>query len=441
MSSEESVQLKRRISTFGVTMYGIGNILGAGIYALIGEVLGITGNFSWLAFILAAIVGGLTGLSYAELSAMYPKSAAEFVYAQEAFQNRLVSFLLGWIIIFSGLFSAATVALSFGGYLAALLGIPETWVIIVIGLVLVFALSGINHFGIRESTWTNIVFTLVEAVGLVLIILIGIPFIGTVNYFELPPAAPMTAIFSAVALIFFAYIGFEDIANIAEEVKDPNRSLPKGIVYSIIVTTIIYGFVSLSIVSILPYSEISGSPAPLNAVASAVLGPVGGLVMSIIALFATANTVLIIMIVNSRMIFGMARDRALPHRFSILSVKRQTPSNAILVTMSFTMALLFFGDLTLVANATVVGVIITFFLVNLSAIALRRKNPDKIRPFKIWPSIKNVPIPALIGVIVCVSLLFTFNLLIVGIQVAIIVAGILVFYAVRSRFQEKTEPS
>ncbi|MHA1410585.1 MAG: amino acid permease, partial [Candidatus Odinarchaeia archaeon] len=110
---EEKPKLKRRVGLFAVTIYGVGNILGAGIYALIGEVVGITGNMTWVAFILAAIIGSLTGLSYAELSAMYPKSAAEFVYADRAFNKRLLSFVLGWVIIFSGLFSAATVALSF----------------------------------------------------------------------------------------------------------------------------------------------------------------------------------------------------------------------------------------------------------------------------------------------------------------------------------------
>ena len=223
-------KLKRRVSLFALTVYGVGNVLGAGIYSLIGEVVGITGNLSWLAFIIASITGALTGLSYAELSAIYPKSAAEFVYTEEAFKKRIVSFILGWIIIFSGILSAATVALAFGGYLSGLNGIPSKYLNIIFAIILVVILSVVNLIGIKTSTRTNIIFTLIEASGLIIIIIIGIPSIGTVDYFALPPASTFTAVFSSVALIFFAYIGFEDIANIAEEVKEPHKNLPKAII-------------------------------------------------------------------------------------------------------------------------------------------------------------------------------------------------------------------
>ncbi|MHA2474732.1 MAG: APC family permease, partial [Promethearchaeota archaeon] len=316
VEDEKTPKLKRRISLFALTIYGVGNVLGAGIYALIGEVVGITGNLSWLAFILASITGALTGLSYAELSAMFPKSAAEFVYTEKAFKIRLLSFLLGWIIIFSGILSAATVALGFAGYLANLIGFSPYFLVVIFAVILVVIVSLINFVGIRASTWTNIVFTLIEASGLILIIIIGMPSLGTVNYFVIPVGGSYGAIFSAIALIFFAYIGFEDIANVAEEVKRPARNLPRAIIYSIIITTVLYCLTALSVVSILPYSVIASSSAPLSDVASAVLGPIGGIIMSFIALFATANTVLIMMIVTSRMMYGMARDKALPEGLS-----------------------------------------------------------------------------------------------------------------------------
>ena len=338
---KERPKLKRRISLFGVTVYGVGNVLGAGIYALIGDVVGETGNISWLAFILASVTGALTGLSYAELSAMYPKSAAEFVYTEEAFKIRILSFLLGWIIIFSGILSAATVALGFAGYLANLIEIPSIILVVIFAVILIVIVSLINFVGIRASTWTNILFTLIEASGLILIIIIGIPFLGTVNYFVLPIGSSFGAIFSAVALIFFAYIGFEDIANIAEEVKKPTRNLPRAIIYSIIITTVLYCLTAISVVSILPYSVIADSQAPLDDVASAVLGDVGGMIMSFIALFATANTVLIMMIVTSRMMYGMARDKALPEGLSKVSPKFRTPAIAVLVTMILTIIPLF----------------------------------------------------------------------------------------------------
>ena len=442
---KERPKLKRRVSLFGVTVYGIGNILGAGIYALIGEVVGHTGNFSWLAFIIASVIGALTGLSYAELSAMYPKSAAEFVYTEEAFKIRLLSFLIGWIIIFSGILSAATVALGFAGYLANLIGISPIFLVVIFAVLLIIILSLINFVGIRASTWTNILFTFIEASGLILIIIIGIPYLGTINYFVLPIGGSFGAIFSAVALIFFAYIGFEDIANIAEEVKKPTKNLPRAIIYSIIITTVLYCLTAISVVSILPYGEIADSQAPLSSVVSAVLGPVGGILMSFIALFATANTVLIMMIVTSRMMYGMARDKALPEGLSKISPKFKTPALAVLVTMILTiipLGLYFFGDISTVADATVFGVLITFFLVNLSLIVLRKKKPELERPFKLKPNIRWLPIISLLGCIACFGLFFSFadleGLLTIIIQVIIVLCGIVVFYAMKSKIETKT---
>jgi APA family basic amino acid/polyamine antiporter len=431
-------KLKRRVSLFALTVYGVGNVLGAGIYALIGEVIGITGNISWLAFVLASITGALTGLSYAELSAMYPKSAAEFVYTEEAFKKRILSFILGWIIIFSGILSASTVSLAFGSYLADLINVDSIFVIISYGILLVISLSIINSLGIKTSTRTNIIFTLIEALGLLIIIILGFFGKHEPNYFVLPSGASFAAIFSAVALIFFAYIGFEDIANIAEEVKNPQKNIPKAIIYSIIITTILYCLTAISVVSILPSSDIADAEAPLNEVAAEVLGPGGGIIMSFIALFATANTVLIMLIVTSRMMYGMARDKALPEKLSEISPNFRTPTIAVLLTMLFTLIPIFFGDISIVAHATVFGVLINFFLVNISLIALRRKKPDLERPFELKPSYKGIPVIALLGSIICVALLFTFDWLIILIQGIIIICGIGVFYAMKSKIETKT---
>jgi len=434
-------RLKRRVSLFALTVYGVGNVLGAGIYALIGEVVGITGNLSWLAFILASITGALTGLSYAELSAMFPRSAAEFVYAEQAFKKRVLSFTLGWIIIFSGILSAATVALAFGKYLAGLIGLPSIFLIISFAVVLVAILSAINLVGIKTSTRTNIIFTLIEASGLIIIIIIGIPSFGKVDYFALPPASTFAAVISSVALIFFAYIGFEDIANIAEEVKEPQKNLPKAIIYSIIITTIFYCLTAISIVSILDYDAIAASDAPLNAVAIKELGPIGGIIISSIALFATANTVLIMLMVTSRMMYGMARDKALPKGLKKISSEFRTPTIAVVLTMCFTIVPILFGDISFVAHATVFGVLITFILVNLSLIVLRKTKPDMERPFKLKPNIKWIPVVALLGSIICIALLFTFDWVVILIQIIIVLCGLVVFYAMKSKIEIKSKPA
>jgi APA family basic amino acid/polyamine antiporter len=244
--------------------------------------------------------------------------------------------------------------------------------------------------------------------------------------------------FSAVGLIFFAYLGFEDIANIAEEVKQPGKNLPRAIIISIIITTVLYCLTAISVVSIKPFDTINPD-APLSDVALTVLGPSGELIMSLIALFATANTVLIMMIVTSRMMYGMARDKALPERIGKVSPKFKTPALAILLTMIFTIVPLLFGDIRIVADATVFGVLITFFLVNLSLIVLRKKKPHLERPFKQKPNIGWMPIVALLGCIACFALLFTFanldGLFTILIQGIIIVVGVIVFYAMKSKIE------
>ena len=444
-AEKKAPHLKRKVSLFALTMYGIGNILGAGIYALIGQVVGITGTLSWLSFVLAAVIGAFTGLSYAELSSMFPKSAAEFVYTENAFKIRILSFILGWIIIFSGLFSTATVAFGFAGYLASLIGIPSNLLIIPIAIALIIILSIVNYIGIKTSTWTNIIFTSIEAAGLIFIIIIGIPHFGSVNYIELPIGSNSFVIFSSIALIFFAYIGFEDIANIAEEVKNPTRNLPRAIIYSLIITTILYSLTAISVVSIVPYSTIATSTEPLSLVAITAIGPIGRYIISFIALFATANTVLIMLIVTSRMMYGMARDKALPVSLSRISKKHKTPTISVFISMILVIGMFFLGGIDSVARATVFGVLINFILVNISLIALRKKNPEIERPFKLKPSVGFIPLISLLGAIVCGGLLFFtldnqgnfdwWTLLIYGI---IILVGIVVFYLLKPKIETKS---
>jgi APA family basic amino acid/polyamine antiporter len=196
---------------------------------------------------------------------------------------------------------------------------------------------------------------------------------------------------------------------------------------------------AISVVSILQDNPFTDPQAPLSSVASTVLGPIGGIIMSFIALFATANTVLIMMIVTSRMMYGMARDKALPKGLSKVSPKFRTPALAVLVTMILTIIPLFLGDIKTIADATVFGVLINFFLVNLSLIVLRKKKPDLERPFKLKPNIRWLPIVALLGCIVCFGLLFTFDLLTIIIQAIIVLCGIIVFYAMKSKIETKSE--
>jgi APA family basic amino acid/polyamine antiporter len=430
------LKLKRSLGLFSAAFYGIGIILGAGIYFLIGPASGLAGNAIWLSFVIGALVASFTGLSYAELSAMYPQSAAEFVYVKKAYGSNFWAFLIGWLLIFTGIISAATVSLGFSGYLAHILemiaGIPISYVLIVgISLILLGLLSFVNFLGIEESSKLNIIFTSIEMFGLILIIILGLGTFGKVNYLEMPKG--LKGVFSAAALIFFAYIGFEDVVNISEETKSPKKCIPKAIILAVIITTLLYVLTSVSCIGLVGWSELSTSSAPLALCASkSFLGENTLYLLSFIALFATTNTVLIILIVSSRMLYGMANNGSLPRKLSKIHIRRQTPWLAILVIMGLSMAFVFLGNIELIANVTSLGMFITFIAVNASLIWLRLTRPELHRPFKVPLNIGKYPILPILGIITCVFMIFQFewNLLLFGL--GLIIAGV-VFYIIYNR--------
>jgi len=423
------IELKRHMGLFHTTMYGIGLILGAGIYVLIGEAAGIAGNAVWLSFIFGVIAAVFAGLSYAELASMYPKAAAEYVFVKNAFRSNFLAFIIGWLTLFTSIIAAATVALGFGGYIAAIFDYP----IIISAILLIGILSFVNFFGIRESSWTNIVFTIIEAAGLALIIYIGFTFTTAepINYFENPFG--ISGISLAFVLIFFAFIGFEDIVNIAEETKNPKKVLPRAIILSISITAIIYILVSLSAIRVLSWQELGASLAPLADVAERALGSTGQLTMSLIALFATANTVLIILLAGSRILYGMAVQRSLPLLLGKVHFKTKTPWVAVLVIMLISTIFVFIENIVTVANITVFAIVITFAMVNLSVILLRYREPTLERPFRTPINIGKFPILSFFGVIISAYMMTQFNAYVISVGVGIVGAGALfyVFYSKR----------
>ncbi len=415
------VALQRDISLFEATTFGVGVILGAGIYALIGPAAGLAGNSLWISFILGAIISSFTGLSYAELSTMFPKSAAEYVYAKRAFGNELWAFLLGWLIIFVGIIAASTVAIGFAGYLKSFVVLP----ISLIAIVLIAVLSCVNFLGIEDSSRLNIIFTAIEISGLVLIVILGMGRFPNVNYFEAPHG--FEGIFAASALIFFAYIGFEEIVNIAEEMEEPRKSIPQALILSIILTTIFYVFIAVSVVSLADWRILGSSEAPLAYAASTVLGENAFLILSVIALFATANTVLILLIVGSRMVYGMARGGSLPLKLASVHTKQGTPWVAIILVMLTSMIFTLLGDLRLIASVTNFGAFLIFASVNFSLIWLRYTKPSLKRSFKTPLNIGKFPLLACLGLISCAFLVLQLDLLAIIIGIIVLAIGGLTF--------------
>ncbi|HOT04396.1 MAG TPA: amino acid permease [Methanolinea sp.] len=416
-------KLVRRLGFWEVTLSGIGIILGAGIYALIGVAAGSAGNAVWLSFVISALVAFFTALSYMELSSMMPDVGAEYEYTARA-AGRRVAMVIGWLIIFSGILGAATVALGFAGYMGALLPVPAFGA----ALLLIAVLCGVLLLGVKESAWVAVAFTLIEVSGLLLIIAAGLPHLGKVDYLEMPIG--MTGVVTAAALVFFAYQGFEEMVKFSEETRRPERTIPFALITALAVSTILYILVCLSAVSVVGWEALAASSAPFATVASAAWGADASLLLSVIALFATANTVLMMMFASSRISFGMARAGSLPGFVSRVHPRRHTPWTAILLVGGGALLFLFTGNIAFVANIANFTLFVTFVVVNLSVIILRYREPDRARPFSIPFSLGKFPLFPLLGLLSCLFLLVQLEPAVLGVGALLTGTGmvIAIFY-------------
>jgi APA family basic amino acid/polyamine antiporter len=410
------IPLKRELGLFEVTLSGIGIILGAGIYALIGKGAALAGNALWLSFAISAVIAVFTGLSYAELSAMFPKAGAEFEYVNHAFGVR-AAFVIGWLIIFSGLIGASTVALGFAGYASALTGISPS--LLSVGLII--ALSLLLTRGVRLSAIFAVLFTLVEVGGLILIILLGIPSLGKVDYLEMPLGIP--GVLTAASLVFFAYIGFEDVVKLAEETREPERNIPRGLLMAMGVSILLYILVSIAAVSVAGWEALAASDAPFAMVAGLALGSGASLLLSGIALFATANTVLLMLLASSRISYGMADAGHLPARLAYVHRTHGTPVRATLLVGAGACLFALAGDIGFAAELTNFTLFLTFTVINATVILLRIRHPRLHRPFRVPGALGRVPILPVAGAVASVLLLARLNPVVLGLGAVLVAVG------------------
>jgi len=392
-------RLKRALSLFQVTVCGVGIILGAGIYALVGLGAGYAGPALWLSFLISGVIAAFTALSYAELSSIFREDAGEYDYVNKT-MGKTTAIITGLIVLFLGIFTAATVSLAFGGYFNKLLGTP----ILITGIGLLLAMTLINYMGIKESAIMNLIFTAIEAAGLLIIIVLGIKHLGSVNLLEMPNG--MQGVFQATALIFFAYIGFEAVVKFAEETKNPEKNIPRGVLLSLLFSTIVYVLVAIAAVSIMPWFDLSVSQAPLADVAAVSLGVYAFILLGVIALFSTANTVLMDLVTVSRMAYGIAVKKALPNFLTKVHGKTKTPHVAIFTVFIITVCLMFIKDLEKVANIADLLLFLVFILVNIAVIVYRYKRPNVKRPFKMPLNIGKFPVLALFGLLTSIMMIY-----------------------------------
>lgn len=410
------ITLKRELGLLEAVLCGVGIILGAGVYVLIGQAAGMAGNAVWMSFLLAAFLAAFTGLSYAELSSLFPKSGAEYVYVRNS-MGRFIAFLVGWMIFISGIIGASAVSLGFAGYFKSLFGSP----IVLTAIALILIVSIINFVGVKQSALLAVVSSLIELAGLIIVIFIGLPYIGSVDYFEIPE---ISGIFGAAALVFFAFIGFEDIVKLSEETRNPRKTIPKALLLAIAITTIVYISVAISVVGMMDWKMLGVSQAPLaDAVAK---GGVPGWLMPVIALFATGNTVLLLLLANSRIIYGMAKSNTLPRVLAAIHPRTRTPWVAIFSLMILSMLFVLAGDIKIVANLTNFAVFVTFIAINASVIILRYKFRKK-RQFKVPLNIGKFPVIPALGIAFCLFMLGNVGIDILAYGTGLLVAGMIIY--------------
>lgn len=392
--------------TLGLPMlifYGTGMILGAGIYSIIGNAAAVTGGTLWLGFAFAGVSAFLTALSYAELSTMFPKAGAEFVYLRETFKKeKWIGSTAGIAMAFSGAATAATVALAFTGYLNQFIDSPQF--ITAISLLIIFTCVAI--LGIRTSGWITVISTLIEIGGLILIIYFGLTSEKFGNSLE---TIPHFGTMSGSALIIFSFFGFESIANLAEEAKNPEKDLSRAILISVIIATILYILVSISALSLLSPEKLAASDAPLMDVAKTVSNNYSK-ILGAVALFSTANTALISLIGASRILYSMGQAKVLPKFTAIVSPKRKTPWISSIIVLIAAAVLLPLGKLETIASVSSLTTMIAFFLVNTALIVLRYKHPSMKRAFKVPFSVGKIPVFPVLAALICLLLLTQFQL-------------------------------
>lgn len=407
---DKKTSLKRSLSLSLITFYGLGNILGAGIYVLVGKVAAEAGYFAPLSFFIASIIAAISAFSYAELSSRYPVSAGEAVYIYEGFGLKQLSLIVGLLITFAGIVSSATIAHGFAGYMQIFFDTPS-WLMITLMLL---ALGGLASWGISQSVRFAAVLTLAEVAGLLIIIFVGIDQLPqlaqlSVDQFMSSGYEPNSSsalhggllfgVFSGAFLAFYAYIGFEDMVNVAEEVKDPQRTMPRAILLCVIISTLLYSLVSLVAISVLTPAELALSDAPLASVYTAATGR-APVIISLIGIFAVINGALIQIIMASRLLYGMAGRGWMPACLEKVSPVSRIPLNSTILTVALMLFFSLLLPMVTLAELTSYLVLIVFALVNLALIKIKQRepSPEGVRVFSVW-------LPVL-GFVTTVSFLF-----------------------------------
>ena len=374
--------LRRVMGPGLLLLFVVGDILGTGVYALTGRVAAEVGGAVWLPFLSAFIVAILTAFSYLELVTKYPQAAGAALYTHKAFGIHFLTFMVTFTVMCSGLTSASSASKAFASNFAEAfdLTLSEGAGLTLVALTFMTLVAVVNFRGVGESVKVNVLLTCVELAGLLIVIGIGAWALGggqgdtsRLLEFDTPDGeGAFGAVTAATALAFFAMVGFEDSVNMAEETKDPVRIFPKVMLAGLCLTGVIYILVAISSVALVSPEELGEGDAPLLKVVAAGAPGFPLTLFAFITMFAVANSALINMLMASRLLYGMARERVLPAFLGRVHPGRRTPWVGILFTTGIAFGLVWLADLAALGGTTSLLLLCVFTIVNIAVLVLRR---------------------------------------------------------------------
>lgn len=384
-ATENSPKLKRVLSLPLLVLYGLGTTIGAGIYALIGELVAISGYFAPASFLVAAFIATLTAVSFAEMAGRIPSAAGTASYVKHGLKSIHLSTAVGLLVILAGLASTSALINAFLGYLQVFIEVDRVITIIIIAL----SLGALAAWGIAESVIVASIITLIEVVGLLIIISVSYP--GLVEFTDKWPMLIPTdlvswgLIYAGAMLAFYTFIGFEDMVVVAEETKNVKRTLPLAIILTLAITTILYMCIVISAIFVMPPEQLASSSAPLAALYQHQTGE-STLLITIIGMTSILNGALVQVIMASRVLYGLSSQGQIPAIFSQVNRKTRTPLFATAIAVLIAMSLALIGSLSSLAETTSLIMLIVFALVNLSLLIVKQKNPhpEGVLVFPIW---------------------------------------------------------
>ncbi|TDU84339.1 amino acid/polyamine/organocation transporter (APC superfamily) [Kribbella voronezhensis] len=406
-TTEDRPELKRVMGPGLLLLFVVGDILGTGVYALTGKVAGEVGGAVWLPFLCAFVVAMLTATSYLELVTKYPKAGGAAVYTHKAFGIHFLTFLLTFAVMCSGLTSASSASKAFSEnfFKAVQIDSSHGSILMLTALAFMALIALVNLRGVGESVKANVVLTLIELSGLLIVIGVGAWALAggdgdtsRLTDFSTPDGeSPFSAVTAATALAFFAMVGFEDSVNMAEETKDPVKIFPKIMLLGLSITGVIYILVAISAVALVPPDELNKGATPLLKVIQAGAPGFPLQVFAWITMFAVANSALINMLMASRLLYGMSHEKVLPGPLGRVLHKRRTPWVAILFTTLLAFFLIGYADLAALGGTTAFLLLCVFAIVNVAVLVLRRDHVEH----KHFHAPTVLPV---LGVVLCVYL-------------------------------------